>query len=556
MLNRKLLISVILFSVPFFAHCELNGAEVAATVGNKQISLKNFLERYEDYLVWTGVQDNVQARFAVLNNMVNEILLRTYDDNSNIYTNPEYKKEISSAWKETVLAFLKDREVYANIKVSDDEMREAYQRSKIKIAVRHLYARTEKEAENLYKLVTMGVSFHELAKQVFTDTMLANNGGYLGYITWGDTDPNFEKAAYSLKVGEVSKPVKTAQGYSIIRVDDRIENPFTTEDDFVHQKQKIERALKIEKKASYEQAYLDKVFDKNKVKFNEKAIASVFDDVSGSHSENIEPMSKRRFFATCAQYKNTVYSQKEIENKLLEVPAYNRELLTSIKRVKEAIVGLMMQDVLLKIAKEKGYDTTSYVKNTYTKLENDIYLRYKRDEILKTVPVSDSEIVHYYNAHIAYYSTEKEMNVQEIIVNNDSLASSLKNSIEHGKDFGELAEKYSLRKWSAVHKGIMGLAPVSKFGELKDTLWNAQEGKVVGPFKFDQYYGVFRVLTKENGHPLDINLVRSQIVTAIKNIKGFSYMKKHLERLSELTSVKVNDDLVRNYNIKITSLAN
>ncbi|MDE3057533.1 MAG: peptidylprolyl isomerase, partial [Bacteroidota bacterium] len=422
--------------------------------------MKDFLGRYEDYLIWTGVQDNLQTRFAILNNMINEVLLRSYDDNSKVYSNTEYKKELSAAWKETVLAFLKDREVYAKIKVTDAELREAYIRTKIKLAVRHLYARTEKEAENLYKLVTMGVRFEELAKQVFTDTTLANNGGYLGYITWGDTDPSFEKAAYSLKVGEVSKPVKTAQGYSIIRVDDRIENPFTTEDGFQHQKQKLERALRIEKKAPYEEAYLAHVFDKSKVKFNEKAIAAVFDDLNRSNSKNSESKRNRQFFADCVKYKNRTYSEKEIENELFETPEYGRELLTSAKRVKDAVLGLIMQDVLLRIAHERGYDTTSYVKDTYAKLENDIYLRHKRDEILTTVPVSDSEIVEYYKEHISYYSTEKEINVQEIIVNNDSLAAALKMKIEHGNDFGTLAERYSLRKWSAVNKGMMGLAPL------------------------------------------------------------------------------------------------
>jgi parvulin-like peptidyl-prolyl isomerase len=87
----------------------------------------------------------------------------------------------------------------------------------------------------------MGVSFKELAKQVFTDTTLRNNGGSLGYITWGYTDPSFESVAYSLKVGEVSRPVNTAQGYSIIKVDDRIEDPFTTETEFLNRKHKRRR---------------------------------------------------------------------------------------------------------------------------------------------------------------------------------------------------------------------------------------------------------------------------------------------------------------------------
>ena len=225
--------------------------------------------------------------------MIDEILLRQYDDNSKVYGNPEYKKEIASARKEAVLAFLKDQEVYAKITVTDEELRAAYQRSKVKLSVRHLYAPTENEAENLYRLVKMGVSFKELAKQVFTDTTLRNNGGSLGYITWGYTNPNFESVAYSLKVGEVSRPVKTAQGYSIIKVDDRIEDPFTTETEFLNRKHKLERTLKIDKKRPYEKAYLERVFDTSKVTFNKKALEEVFTDLKNMEARDSSQLTIR-----------------------------------------------------------------------------------------------------------------------------------------------------------------------------------------------------------------------------------------------------------------------
>ncbi|HTR81130.1 MAG TPA: peptidylprolyl isomerase, partial [Bacteroidota bacterium] len=285
--------------------------QIVATVGDSTITFQEFLDRYEDYLIFTGLQDNMQARFAILNNMINEILLRHYDDNSKIYADPEYQKEITSAWNRTVLAFLKDQEVYAKITVTDQELREAYRRSKIKLAVRHLYAATEKDAENLYSLAAMGVSFDELAKQCFTDTALRNNGGYLGYINWGETDPNFENAAYALKVGEISKPVKTTEGYSIIRVDDRIEDPFMTDYEFLNMKHKLERALKIEKKQPYEKAYLEKVFKRKKVEFNEKALNAVFDDLQRLQRGDIETMSPAgQLFPYCVQYNGKRYGQK------------------------------------------------------------------------------------------------------------------------------------------------------------------------------------------------------------------------------------------------------
>jgi parvulin-like peptidyl-prolyl isomerase len=546
-----------LFSViVVFPQNNKDTTQIVATVGNQNTTFKNYLDRYEDYLIWTGVQDNMQARYAILNNMINEILLRNYDDNSKVYNDPEYIKEIEWARKETTLAFLKDQEVYAKITATEDELRQAYKRSKTKVAVRHLFAATKKEADNLYNLLKIGVSFDELAKQTFTDTLLKNNGGYLGFINWGETDPDFENVAYSLKIGEISKPVKTAQGYSIIKVEDKIQDPFITEDGFVNMKHKLERAVRISKKIPYEAAYLKNVFDQTDVKFNDKALIAVLDDLKKTNYDDINNLELNNTSGTvykdCVKFKHKVYSQREIEKKIFEVPKYNRDLITDIKRIKDAVIGLIMQDVLLGIAKEKGYDTTSYVLDAGSKLANNIYLNYKRNEILDIVPVADSEIVKYYNDNIGFYTSEREMNVQEIVVPNDSLALILKNKIESGGDFGQLAEKYSVRKWSAVNKGVMGLSPVSVFGDMKDTLWDSPVGKIFGPVKFENYLGIFRVLEKKDGLPVDIASVKQQIITNIKNEKGFPYMIKKLEVLAKKTTVWFNDDLIKNYNIKLS----
>jgi parvulin-like peptidyl-prolyl isomerase len=528
-------------------------SQVVASVGSEKIPFNTYLARYEDYLIYSGIQDNQQARFAVLNNMISEILLKNYDDNSAIYNDPEYKKEIKWAENESILGYLKDREVYAKITASEDELKQAYVRSKVKIAVRHLYASTEKEAENLYRLAKMGVSFEELAKQCFTDTTLKNNGGYLGYINWGSTDLNFENTAYSMRVGEISRPVKTAHGYSIIKVEDIVQSPFKTQDEFIRMKEKLERAVRISKKIPSEEAYINQVFNKSDVMFNEIALNSVLNDLKGSDLNNINLESKKpsTIIKDCVKYKNKTFSTKDIEEKIIEVPKYNRDLLTDLRTLKQAVLGLIMQDVLLEIAKGKGYDSDPDVIDAFSKLKNDIYLSFKQNEIQKTIPISDTEIVKYYNYNIAQYSKEREINVQEIILDNDSAAENIIKRIKSGEDFGQLAEHYSLRKWSAKMKGEMGYSPLSNFGEMKDTLWDSPLTQVFGPVKFDKYFGIFRVLGKKDLEPIDIGLVKPEIINNIAHEKGFPYMKKRIESLYLKTTIKVNNDLVKNYVINL-----
>lgn len=72
----------------------------------------------------------------------------------------------------------------------------------------------------------LGRLFDQLAKKHSTDQSNAAQGGDLGYFKPGDFVPEFEKAADTLEIGEVSDPVKTEFGFHVIWVTDRRVAPF------------------------------------------------------------------------------------------------------------------------------------------------------------------------------------------------------------------------------------------------------------------------------------------------------------------------------------------
>jgi len=61
-------------------------------------------------------------------------------------------------------------------------------------------------------------SFAVLAEELSDDTLTAKSGGDLGLFEAGVMEPEFEKAATGLALGEVSKPVKSDFGYHLITV--------------------------------------------------------------------------------------------------------------------------------------------------------------------------------------------------------------------------------------------------------------------------------------------------------------------------------------------------
>jgi peptidyl-prolyl cis-trans isomerase C len=74
------------------------------------------------------------------------------------------------------------------------------------------------KAKELRAKIVAGAKFEDVAKAESDDTGSGANGGDLGEFSRGQMVPEFEKAAFGQKVGDVGEPVKSAFGYHIIQV--------------------------------------------------------------------------------------------------------------------------------------------------------------------------------------------------------------------------------------------------------------------------------------------------------------------------------------------------
>jgi peptidyl-prolyl cis-trans isomerase D len=79
-------------------------------------------------------------------------------------------------------------------------------------------AAAQSRAEELRSRLEKGEKFEALAKEVSDDPGSSGSGGDLGFFGRGVMDKSFEDAVYSMKVGEISQPVRSAYGFHLIRL--------------------------------------------------------------------------------------------------------------------------------------------------------------------------------------------------------------------------------------------------------------------------------------------------------------------------------------------------
>jgi peptidyl-prolyl cis-trans isomerase SurA len=117
-------------------------------------------------------------------------------------------------------------------------------------------------AELKDRLDNGGAKFEELAKAHSEDAS-APTGGDLGWLSPGDTVPEFEQAMRMLKPGEISEPVQSPFGWHLIQVVERRTQDVSKE----RQRQAARQAIRARKADSAFQEWLQRLRDRAYVEY-------------------------------------------------------------------------------------------------------------------------------------------------------------------------------------------------------------------------------------------------------------------------------------------------
>jgi peptidyl-prolyl cis-trans isomerase SurA len=132
----------------------------------------------------------------------------------------------------------------------------------IKVNEQTSEADAKAKIDRLRERLVAGASFEDIARANSEDTSSAK-GGDLGWLSEGDTVPDFEHAMDKLKINEISQPVRTPFGWHLIQVVERRKQDITQQ----RRREEARRAIRQRKSDEQFEEFVRQLRDRTYVEY-------------------------------------------------------------------------------------------------------------------------------------------------------------------------------------------------------------------------------------------------------------------------------------------------
>lgn len=215
-----------------------------AKIGDRKITMSDFnrMISYYDADKQKALEQTPIFKATILQRIVQTIVLSKMAHDKGFDKRPDIKEQINLLSNDFLASQYLTKEIVDKIKVTEDDMKLYYKtrQDELKtpetVRARHILIMADKsasedvkkkareKAESILKKASAGEDFAKLASESSDDSKSRAKGGDLGFFSKGRMVPEFEKAAFALKPGEVSGIVETQFGFHIIKVEEKKES--------------------------------------------------------------------------------------------------------------------------------------------------------------------------------------------------------------------------------------------------------------------------------------------------------------------------------------------
>ncbi len=298
------------------------------------------------------------------------------------------------------------------------------------------------KATRIHAEIIAGADFDSLAKKYSDDPGSGAKGGDLGFFERRQMVQPFDEAVFSMKVNEVSDPVKTRFGYHIIKLNEIMEYP-KYEDE-------IEKLKDMYKKSRYQFDYnkfINQLKDEYGYSLNSNLLTTLGEKESEITLSN-DYLENEKY----KDYKDSVVISLSSDDYTVE--PFFEYLLSERKYVNKALSEALLKSgakeygnqILLKKKASELEKTDKEFASLMDDYKNGIFIfKLQEDEVWNKVKIDSVKLREEYEKTKDKYIVEGKVNFNEIFSRDKAKIESYYQMLKDGVEFDSVAYKYTER---------------------------------------------------------------------------------------------------------------
>jgi len=531
-------------------HSEELPEDVLAAVGDYDITTSEFTNTFNEVYLKTGqaLAPDIETRRALLMNDLNRYIIANHAIKNGMDKTEIGIRRLQRVKRRVINDEVQQRIILSTIEVNDEDLNEVFLRFNTRLRASHLVSPTKKGANELLRRVESGESFESIATEVFQNPTLASNGGDIGWFTVDEMDVAFEEAAYSMTVGEISEPVRTSQGYSIIKLTGRQQTPILTQQQFARAKPQLHSYVAGKKEELAVREHLQIFLDSSRVSLD---IADLllerlnptegeFLDISNIASERL--LTFKEFEFNVSDFEKEFGLNPERENIFLS----NRSAFLNL------IKALAYRNYLFRLGLAHGIDE---YKNVIASIEETYSYELEKlvtEEFSKRVNVTEEAIIQEYQSNENRFVEPIRVNLRRLKVDNKPLAELLLEQMKQGVPMEDLIASHSIDPQDRLLRGELGYRSIQAFGAYAQQLAVLKVGEISEIFDYSSNeYHIYECLGRQESRQLSFVEAYSQVEQVLMQKQIQDVKHDLIQQSLESEEAIINQNLLDTFRIEI-----
>ena len=565
----RIVIYLLLSILSILPDCSRKSREpVVAKVGDTVITPEEFHQRYEFTPQLLQSKDRERNKRNFLLSFLGE----------KIFAHEAYRRDYQQAEKfqvystqmenEAIVEKLFEDEVISQIEVTEDELKQAYFKSKQELRLQVLNFESEETASRAHEMIRSGKSMRDTKQLLQTQNFISADSVLTLSLRWGEAHPLIEDVAYALELNEISAPVEVQGINFIVKLIAKNDAIFMTEADYFNSIPELKRTIRSRKSESLYDDYLRSVMKDVKLNVSHEVFEFVASELERMYDiddrkvpENAGPESyylpgslHDHLDDTFARFDDgTIWTIGDFVKKLSlgPYPLNDKSSKSFRSGLRGAIRRMAEFESLAQKGRDLGLQNSEYVQSQ-TRMWRDSYAAsIMKASILDTVKISDEAIRYFYDKNPSKYHRPEMLKLDEIRVSNARLAGKLHRDIQAGANMSQLAKRYP----DDVSTGVSGYFTKQALGVIGEIASGMKPGQLAEPVRTDDNdYSIFKLVDRLAEGPVPFEDVAEEVRSdALAQLRERT-LDEYLMRFTEQTDIEINTavyDTIQTYDINM-----